>query len=344
MGAAFVAAGYGFDRSTHSAGAAKLEPLRHQPPVWSYHGFPPRTEIPLGGDYATGLTSGFGSVWATVSGKGARLVRIDPRTNTVVRQTRVPWGVEDVVAGEGALWALQKAHCGPDVYSCVARIDPDTGRITGRVVIVGATLLTAGEGAAWAASGKLWRIDPVRARVTATVRLPRPALALATGFGAVWIAAADGRVFKVDAATARVVGASRRLGRFPATALTTAPSGVVSFTNVSRRRCTLRGVPRVGVLDAVGRILPVIVRGSWPRWRYHQPPVTWPHVIVRPKARPGFFARWRNWCSDARRVAFRVRLPHVRGHVDVPVEAGPGCDGPGSPSSLLVLPVGGDPD
>ena len=201
-----------------------------------------------------------------------------------------------------------------------------------------------GEGAARAASGNLWRIDPVGARVTATVRLPRPALALATGFGAVWIAAADGRVFKVDAATARVVGASRRLGRFPATALTTAPSGVVSFTNVSRRRCTLRGVPRVGVLDAVGRILPVIVRGSWPRWRYHQPPVTWPHVIVRPKARPGFFARWRNWCSDARRVAFRVRLPHVRGHVDVPVEAGPGCDGPGSPSSLLVLPVGGDPD
>jgi DNA-binding beta-propeller fold protein YncE/predicted Ser/Thr protein kinase len=72
--------------------------------------------------------------------------------------------------------------------------------------------MAQGEGAVWvigdAADRRLWRIDPQRHRITATIALGFPPGGVAAGSGAVWVTDELGdRVVKIDPATNRVVDA-----------------------------------------------------------------------------------------------------------------------------------------
>jgi DNA-binding beta-propeller fold protein YncE len=77
--------------------------------------------------------------------------------------------------------------------------------------------MAQGEGAVWvigdAADRRLWRIDPQRHRVTATIDLGFPPGAVAAGEGGVWVTDELGdRVARIDPATNRAV-ASIPVGR-----------------------------------------------------------------------------------------------------------------------------------
>ena len=72
--------------------------------------------------------------------------------------------------------------------------------------------MAEGDGAVWvigdAADRRLWRIDPQRHRIAATIALGFPPGGLAAGGGAVWVTDELGdRVVRIDPATNRLVGA-----------------------------------------------------------------------------------------------------------------------------------------
>ena len=72
--------------------------------------------------------------------------------------------------------------------------------------------MAQGEGAVWvigdAADQRLWRIDPRRHRITATIALGFPPGGVAAGSGAVWVTDELGdRVVRIDPATNRILGA-----------------------------------------------------------------------------------------------------------------------------------------
>jgi len=75
---------------------------------------------------ATAITSGFGSVWVSVSDRG--LVRIDPQTNHVTATIPDETG-DELLAAAGSLWSAG----GGDI----ARIDPTTNVVTARESIEG---------------------------------------------------------------------------------------------------------------------------------------------------------------------------------------------------------------
>jgi YVTN family beta-propeller protein len=69
--------------------------------------------------------------------------------------------------------------------------------------------IAAGEGSVWvvgdASDRRLWRIDPVRHRITATIDLGFPPGGVAAGGGAVWVTDQLGdRLVRIDPATNRV--------------------------------------------------------------------------------------------------------------------------------------------
>jgi YVTN family beta-propeller protein len=106
----------------------------------------------------------------------------------------------------------------------VQKLDVDGGdvRIGATVAIPLAEQLSAGNfrealtsmaqdnGAIWvvgdAADQRLWRIDPKRSRIVATLQLGFPPAAITTGYGAVWVTDQLGdRVVKIDSTTNRIV-------------------------------------------------------------------------------------------------------------------------------------------
>jgi DNA-binding beta-propeller fold protein YncE len=109
------------------------------------------------------LTSG--TAWVACKEQG-RIERIDLATG---KRRSIPLGeaVIAVVAGLGAVWAL-------DGSGSVARIDPGTARVTGRIE-TGASApynLWVGVGSLWSvddAAGAVLRIDPGRRRVAASI-------------------------------------------------------------------------------------------------------------------------------------------------------------------------------
>jgi hypothetical protein len=150
--------------------------------------------------------------------------------------------------------------------------------------------LAAGEGGVWALrrQGRLLRIDPRSNRVTARIRIPRPAdfyrPELVPGAGALWVGAGD-HTLRVDAGTGRVAGSVRTLDVQAATA-----DGLWSCTP-----------PRQG---RPGRLVSVD-----PRTRAHTARVRLPHCPAALAAEPGAV-----WALDdsGRRL---LRVPATGGPV-----------------------------
>jgi streptogramin lyase len=164
------------------------------------------------------LAVGEGAVWATSDAMPV-LMRIDPRTNTVVARVRIasknvceelPGSCGEAAAGDGALWLARLSD------NDVLRIDPRTNLPTVTIPVGPQPEgIATTPGAVWVVNKggpTVSRIDPATNTVVATVRIgPAEAccsdhIALAAGAGAIWVSlpGADS-VIRIDPDTNAVV-------------------------------------------------------------------------------------------------------------------------------------------
>ena len=152
----------------------------------------------------------FGRAWVSKVGKGIGVY--DAETGRLQGSVAVPQSpCASMDSGFGAVWT---ATCGT---RGVARINPDTGEVTGWVAVdvpaEGESSIGAGEGGIWAiADGDdcsgcvLVRIDPEVVEISNTYDVPEGGTAVRAGLGGIWISyASEDRVVRVDPATGEVV-------------------------------------------------------------------------------------------------------------------------------------------
>jgi DNA-binding beta-propeller fold protein YncE len=173
----------------------------------------PRTSLPI---EPWDLTVGADAVWIAPNGAEGQLLRVDARTGRITRQVTahpIYFGSE-VVLGHGHLWTGND----DERYKAgrtVTKVDPDTGRVVGRPLVLGSPQsLAAGPDAVWDAdhSGWIVKIDPVSVTVATRRRLDFAPHGVVVGKRAVYVADAHGsRLVEVDPETARI----RRSARLP---------------------------------------------------------------------------------------------------------------------------------
>src|SRR5439155_11106250 len=111
------------------------------------------------------------SLWVVPGCNGRVLLRIDPRTNQIVRQVQLAAIVQEVAIGFGSVWATANAPFGNTRSSGLDRIDPATNKVVARTHIrtpqtlsSGATAplgLAVGAGSIWVGGGNtLFRLTP----------------------------------------------------------------------------------------------------------------------------------------------------------------------------------------
>jgi branched-chain amino acid transport system substrate-binding protein len=165
------------------------------------------------GAVPTDLAAGAGALWvgSGMAGPGdigvanARLLRIDPDTQTVRARTDLPvprsqgpnGAPGQLSVGSGAVWALNGG-------GQLSRIDGRSGRVTATVSGLRARAITAAPDAIWAISSEdatVVQVDPRTAEVRARVRLAATRLdAIAAGAGTAWVTDAyDGTLWRIDA-------------------------------------------------------------------------------------------------------------------------------------------------
>jgi YVTN family beta-propeller protein len=158
-----------------------------------------------------GLAAGEGAVWL---GRGLygplSLSRINPSFNEIAQTMRLGHAEEpffaqrwQVAVGDGSIWTV-----GPR-FGTVLRIDPRAMRIVARIDVgIQPATLSVGEGAAWAGGSRniVKRINPRTNEVDREwEELPQGPLAIASGAGAVWVAAAgEDVVARIDTVTRTV--------------------------------------------------------------------------------------------------------------------------------------------
>jgi virginiamycin B lyase len=155
----------------------------------------------------------FGSLWVA-NDQRAQIQRISTATNRVVSVVDVDSPCAGMVAAAGTVWA---PDCGRQQ---IVRISPRTGQVVARIA---ADLsdpegyIAAGAGRVWfvSSAGELDGIDATSNRVTAKVKVPAGAAAVAFGFGELWVSdPADDAVIKIDP-TRMAVAARIRVGSMP---------------------------------------------------------------------------------------------------------------------------------
>jgi YVTN family beta-propeller protein len=134
-------------------------------------------------------TLAFGEGAVWAGGSRNVVVRINPRTNEGDREWQVPAGPLALAAGAGAVWVTA---AGEDV---VARIDTETETVTTVQVGDFPTGVAVGHGSVWVANagdGTVSRIDPETRRTTATIQLGASPEAVAVADRALLVAASAG--------------------------------------------------------------------------------------------------------------------------------------------------------
>lgn len=163
-------------------------------------------DVPVGGSPG-GIAAGAGSVWATVSDRGA-VVRIDPRAHlvidTVPLHARAPTGI---AVGGGDVWVADSGS------GHVFWINPrDTGAVQKISVGQGPGPIAVGAGAAWVVNttdATLQRIDASSYKASPPIAVGGSPSAVAVGGGWVWVTeSASSSVVKIDPKTMQIVSRS----------------------------------------------------------------------------------------------------------------------------------------
>jgi YVTN family beta-propeller protein len=156
------------------------------------------------------LEIGFGSLWVSNAGLDG-VQRIDPKTNKVIADVKVPRPCAAMAAGYGSLWVASRKE------KSIFRIDAKKNRVTATVPVTVAdseASIAAGSGGVWVLTdrkGVLSRIDPDTNNVVAKITVKPHSYAAMAGYGAVWVtntgarAKENGAVQRVDPKTNSVV-------------------------------------------------------------------------------------------------------------------------------------------
>jgi len=162
----------------------------------------------------------------------AQVVRIDPRSGTVVRSIEIGRGVQDLAVGGGAVWVTNRAS------DTITRLDIRTGQQ--RVIGTGRdpSGVAVGGGSVWTANAgdsTVTRINRSSGRPTATVSVPGQPRFLAYGGGDVWVTTfASSTLVRVDGKTARTVGDPLEVGLNPTKVTTAGGAAYVVGTAAGR--------------------------------------------------------------------------------------------------------------
>jgi ABC-type branched-subunit amino acid transport system substrate-binding protein/predicted Ser/Thr protein kinase len=154
---------------------------------------------------------------------GNGVAAVDAGGAEVASFTELATAPSNIAVGEGAVWVLNSQD------ATVARIDPETRAVTGRLEPRGVpTDIAAGAGAVWIGNGRpgrkgnfttsISRVDPASGRITRTVKLANrtagsflvPSLNwgypdIAVGAGAVWARNPDHTLSRIDPETGRLL-------------------------------------------------------------------------------------------------------------------------------------------
>lgn len=169
------------------------------------------------------------SVWLLTDAK-TTLSRIDPGTNEIVGDIRVPTGCRSLASGEAALWLACPAQ------NLVLHINPATNLVTKRITVSAAPhSIAVGGGSIWALcgkEGKVERIDPKTDKVIKTIELGVPGAVgeIAYGEGSIWVTMAGFPLTRIDPGTDKVV--QQFFG--PGGGAIQVANGAIWLSNVSR--------------------------------------------------------------------------------------------------------------
>jgi YVTN family beta-propeller protein len=164
------------------------------------------------------------AVWVAELGSNS-VVRIDPKTNAVVKRYSVGNRPVGVAIGEGAVWVA--ANGADEVWT----IDLQTDEVRAQPIRVGRgpVDVTVGWGSVWVtnvANGTVSRIDPRTRQLVATIPVAPESIGLASGSAGVWVAGfKDSRVWRIDPRTNQVVGTPVTVGPGPS-AVVASPLGI----------------------------------------------------------------------------------------------------------------------
>jgi len=149
-----------------------------------------------------GIVSSPDSIWALTDDK-TTLTRIDPDTNSVVSEMRLPAGCRSISFADSSIWAVCPGE------KRVIRINPQTNLVTARIEVTAELVslafggATPAENSIWVLSrkeGKVARIDPKTNKVIATIDLgfTNADGNLAFGDGFVWVTAPGFPITKIS--------------------------------------------------------------------------------------------------------------------------------------------------
>jgi YVTN family beta-propeller protein len=151
-----------------------------------------------------GIVASPEGVWLVTDAKGV-LSKIDPTTNAVAAEVRVPANSAGVAYGEGAVWVTS-----PELNLLTA-VDPKTNSVIHSVEVgPNPRFLTTGAGSVWTLNqgdGTVSRGDAKTAKLIANIALgvPGPGGEIAFGNGHVWATVFQVPISEIDPSTNQVI-------------------------------------------------------------------------------------------------------------------------------------------
>jgi virginiamycin B lyase len=151
-------------------------------------------------DSEGGIAVGAGSVWIVTS-KASDLARIDPGTNKVIAQIRIPAGSFNPIYANGSIWVSSNQG------GTLVRVDPATNSVVGQTPVGPMPrFLTVGAGSIWVLNqgdGSIARVDAATGKRTALIAAGIPGFGgeIAFGGGAVWATVFKFPITRIDART-----------------------------------------------------------------------------------------------------------------------------------------------
>jgi len=148
------------------------------------------------------VLSAAGSVWSSDL-LLARVVRIDPATNAVVRRIQFAAKPFGVAYGAGSVWVADRS------VNVLGRINPRTDKVVKKITIGYSSYGVAfGAGSVWVTSeadGTVRRIGPKKNRVVARIKVGTTPNGVVCAFGSIWVAdLGRGAVVRINPRTNRV--------------------------------------------------------------------------------------------------------------------------------------------
>jgi len=146
-----------------------------------------------------GITVGDGSIWMVV--KPSTLVRIDPKSNSVVSTLELPSGSENPTFGDGFVWVSSFGH------DQLLKVDPKSNKVLATIPVgPKPRFLTVGAGSVWTLNqgdGTMSRVDMQTGKLIATIPcgLQGEGGEITFGAGSVWAALFDFPLTQVDVKT-----------------------------------------------------------------------------------------------------------------------------------------------